>query len=168
MIRAARADDLEAVVRLEEQLFGPDAWDAAAVQAELDGIGRTFLVSEDETGNVIAYAVTSAAGEIADILRIGVAPQAQRGGLASGLLAALVDSLATTYVGLDRMLLEVSAINESAIAFYDRHGFAAIDTRRRYYRDGSDAVVMLRPLARADEAARADTTDIAGEDGAHA
>ena len=42
------------------------------------------------------------------------------------------------------MLLEVSAGNAGARAFYAAEGFVEIDRRRRYYRDGSDAVVMAR------------------------
>ena len=38
-----------------------------------------------------------------------------------------------------------SAFNAAASAFYAAEGFAPIDRRRRYYRDGSDAVVMERP-----------------------
>ena len=45
------------------------------------------------------------------------------------------------------MLLEVSAANGSAIAFYTAEGFAEIDRRRRYYRDGSDALVLRRQLS---------------------
>ena len=48
--------------------------------------------------------------------------------------------------GAERMLLEVSAANAAAVAFYDAQGFARIDVRRRYYRDGSDALVLARPL----------------------
>jgi ribosomal protein S18 acetylase RimI-like enzyme len=44
------------------------------------------------------------------------------------------------------MLLEVSAGNEPAIALYEQAGFAEIDRRRRYYRDGSDALVLAREL----------------------
>ena len=45
------------------------------------------------------------------------------------------------------MMLEVSAVNDAAIAFYLRHGFAEIARRPRYYRDGSDALVLSRPDA---------------------
>jgi [ribosomal protein S18]-alanine N-acetyltransferase len=47
------------------------------------------------------------------------------------------------------MLLEVSARNTDALAFYAAADFVEIDRRRRYYRDGSDAVVMRRSLGRA-------------------
>ena len=42
------------------------------------------------------------------------------------------------------MLLEVSARNTGALAFYGAEGFTEIARRRRYYRDGADAVVMER------------------------
>ena len=44
------------------------------------------------------------------------------------------------------MLLEVRADNRGALAFYAEHGFVEIDRRLRYYRDGTDAVVMRLPL----------------------
>ena len=44
------------------------------------------------------------------------------------------------------MLLEVSEGNEAAVAFYAAHGFTRIDVRPRYYRDGSDALVLRRTL----------------------
>ncbi len=44
--------------------------------------------------------------------------------------------------GRDRVLLEVRADNGPALAFYARAGFAEIDRRRRYYRDGTDAIVL--------------------------
>jgi ribosomal-protein-alanine N-acetyltransferase len=40
------------------------------------------------------------------------------------------------------MLLEVRADNAGALAFYLAEGFAEIDRRRRYYRDGADAIVL--------------------------
>jgi len=48
--------------------------------------------------------------------------------------------------GARRLLLEVSAENEVALRFYATAGFAEIDRRRRYYRDGSDALVLGRSL----------------------
>ena len=44
-----------------------------------------------------------------------------------------------------RMLLEVRADNTAALAFYAAEGFVEIARRRRYYRDGTDAVVLRGP-----------------------
>lgn len=142
MIRAATPADLTALAALEAELFGADAWDAASLAHELSTPGRRVTVLDD--GAVAAYAVVMVAGDVADLLRIGVLPARQRTGLARLLLADAVHAAADA--GARRMLLEVSADNEAAQALYLDFGFAEIDRRRRYYRDGSDAVVLARDL----------------------
>ena len=44
-------------------------------------------------------------------------------------------------------MLEVSSENPRAQKLYRRYGFEHIHTRRRYYRDGSDGLIMRLPLA---------------------
>jgi ribosomal-protein-alanine N-acetyltransferase len=44
------------------------------------------------------------------------------------------------------VLLEVREDNAAARAFYAAHAFTEIDRRRRYYRDGATAIVLLRDL----------------------
>ena len=63
------------------------------------------------------------------------------GSLARRLLATAVQE-----ADAGRMLLEVSADNPDALGFYAAEGFTAIGRRARYYRDGSDAVVMERAV----------------------
>jgi ribosomal-protein-alanine acetyltransferase len=143
-LRPAGAGDVAAVVELERLLFGPDAWNEAQVCEELTGERRQAWVVGDP---VAGYAVTLAAGDVVDLQRIAVHPDHQRQGLARLLLDAAV--AAATAARVDRMLLEVSAANGAALAFYAAAGFVEIDRRRRYYRDGTDAVVMRLPLAAA-------------------
>lgn len=155
-LRAATAGDVAAVVALESSLFGPDAWTEAQVREELTGERRTAWVAtgaaaDDAAGpsagipDVAGYAVTLTAGEVADLQRIGVHPAHRRQGLARLLLDAAVG--AARAGGADRMLLEVGAANTAALALYEAAGFEEIDRRRRYYRDGTDAVVMRLRLA---------------------
>jgi len=143
-IRAATDEDLAAVHALEVELFGADAWSEQTLLATL-ARGRV-LVAEDEV--LLGYVVLADAGEVADLERIGVRRDHQRAGLASALLdAALSDA------GRDRVLLEVRADNEPALAFYASAGFVEIDRRRRYYRDGTDALVLELDLRRRSPAA---------------
>lgn len=144
MIRLASEADLARVLELEAELFGSDAWDDVALRAELDGRGRRFVVADGDA--VTGYAVSRSVGDVVDLQRIGVAPLHQRGGVATGLL----DDLLGHPGDADRMMLEVSAANDAAIAFYLRRGFTRIDVRPRYYRDGSDALVLSRALVPAD------------------
>lgn len=140
MIRLATEDDLLGLAGMEGELFGVDAWDVSALREELDGPGRRFVVAE--AGDLVGYAISMTLGDVVDLQRIGVCPDRQRSGVAS----ALLDDLVAHHGGAPRMLLEVSATNESAVAFYARHGFTQINVRARYYRDGSDALVMSRAL----------------------
>ena len=144
MIRPAALADLPALVALEQELFGADAWSESLIREEIEGPGRRFVVADDLSG----YAVTMTAGDIVDLLRIGVRPEARRSGVASRLL----DELLVDTEDASRMLLEVSERNESAVAFYVAHGFTRIDVRPRYYRDGSDALVLHRTLVPAADA----------------
>jgi ribosomal-protein-alanine N-acetyltransferase len=84
--------------------------------------------------HLAGYVVIRPAGDAVDLMRIAVAPAARRRGLARALLGAVRSDV--------RLLLEVSADNTGALAFYAAEGFVEIARRRRYYRDGSDAVVM--------------------------
>jgi [ribosomal protein S18]-alanine N-acetyltransferase len=142
-VRIATAADLPAVTALEGSLFGLDAWSEASVAEELVGERRTAVVAV-AADDVVGYAVTLLADDVVDLQRIGVAPAHRRTGLAGRLLAELQERARSA--GADRMLLEVSAANTGALAFYAAAGFVEIDRRRRYYRDGSDAVVMRTTL----------------------
>lgn len=141
MIRLATEADLAAVAALEAELFGPDAWDEVALRAELDGPGRRFVVAAGD--RVIGYAVSRSIGDVVDLQRIGVSPDQQRAGVAT----VLLEDLLAHPGDADRMMLEVSAANRAALAFYLRRGFAQLALRPRYYRDGSDAMVLSRALA---------------------
>ena len=145
-LRPATVSDVPAVVTLEELLFGADAWSTPSVEAELLGAGRHGLVAVDPSGEVAGYAVTMEAGDVVDLQRIGVDPAWRRHGVARSLLDSLLETARRSVVPPERMLLEVSAANAGALAFYAAAGFTEIDRRRRYYRDGTDAVVMRLPL----------------------
>jgi ribosomal-protein-alanine N-acetyltransferase len=134
ILRPATDEDVSAVTALEVETFGADAWSTVSVRDELTGERRTAVVACDP--DVVGYAVAMAAGDVVDLQRIVVAASHRRQGLARRLLDAVSPA--------GRMLLEVGAGNSAALAFYAGEGFVEISRRRRYYRDGSDAVVMER------------------------
>jgi ribosomal-protein-alanine N-acetyltransferase len=162
VIREATLGDLPALVGLEETLFGEDAWTAEVLTEELTAphrhgwvaLGRKFdglvPISDTDPGTnpsnfVSGYAITMTVGDIADLQRIGVHPARQRHGVARALLETAM--AAAKEAGADRMLLEVGATNDGALGFYAAAGSTEIDRRPRYYKDGSDAIVMRRSLA---------------------
>lgn len=146
-VRRATEHDLADVVHLEQTCLGADAWSEGLVREGVAGLLPTvsYLVAEQD-GRVVGHAVVSAAGDVAELQRIAVAPEHRRRGVAARLLAHVVDAARRTHA--DRLLLEVRADNAGALAFYAGQGFAEIDRRKRYYADGATAVVLRRPLVR--------------------
>lgn len=146
-VRPARAGDVEAVARLEQECLGRDAWSPGLVREGIAGGLPTvvYLVAEGGAGRVEGYAVASMAGDVAELQRIAVDPGSRRGGVASALLEGVVEQAGRTEA--DRLLLEVREDNAGAQAFYASRGFTEIDRRRRYYADGATAVVLLLPLS---------------------
>jgi ribosomal-protein-alanine N-acetyltransferase len=143
-VRRATAGDVPAVAALDRELFGVDAWSADQVADELLGEHRrAWVVGEPVTG----YAVTRTVGDVTDLQRIAVHPRHRRRGLARALLDAAAEGSEPEAAAGHRMLLEVSAGNAGALAFYTAEGFVEIARRRRYYRDGSDALVLQRTVS---------------------
>jgi ribosomal-protein-alanine N-acetyltransferase len=116
-----------------------EAWDVAVMAAELSMPGVFGFVAE-VGGMILARAV---AGE-AEILTLAVHPAARRRGLARALVEAVAAH--ASRAGATRLFLEVSVANQAARALYSGAGFAQVGTRRRYYPDGSDALVLSRGL----------------------
>jgi ribosomal-protein-alanine N-acetyltransferase len=145
VLRPATPADAAVLAALEAENLGVDAWSPGLVAEGVSGDLPTvsWLVAEVD-GAVVGYAVTSTAGDIAELQRIAVTPAWRRTGLATVLLGEVARTARAA--GADRLLLEVREDNGGALAFYAARGFVEIDRRRRYYRDGATAVVMRRAL----------------------
>ncbi|ROR89699.1 ribosomal-protein-alanine N-acetyltransferase [Nocardioides aurantiacus] len=144
-VRPGRDADLAAVVDLERVCLGEDAWGEALVAPGLAGGLPTVSYAVAVTADVVVgHAVLSAVGDVAELQRIGVAPDRRRHGVAALLLADVVEQ--AEGAGAERLLLEVREDNAPALALYARHGFEELARRRRYYADGATAVVLQRGL----------------------
>lgn len=92
----------------------------------------------------LGMALVRIAADEAELLTIGVVPAARRQGIADGVLTESVASAAARRAV--RLFLEVSVANAPAMGLYHTAGFIEVGRRRRYYPDGSDALVMARAL----------------------
>ena len=147
LVRPAAIGDVPAVAALEADCLGADAWSEALVREGVGGAVPTvsYLVAE-VGGEVVGHAVTSLAGDVAELQRIAVTASRRRQGVARELLLAAVDAASRTEA--DRMLLEVRVDNRAALAFYAAQGFVEIDRRDRYYADDTAAAVLRLPLGK--------------------
>ncbi len=142
-VRHAAPGDVDAIADLELTALPIDPWSEALIEEGVGGRVPTTRYFVAEQGPLfVGYAAVSVVQDVAELQRIATAPGARRTGVASALLGAVEAHAASG--GADRLLLEVRVDNAGARAFYTAAGFAEIATRPRYYRDGTDAVVLER------------------------
>lgn len=143
VLREMRWQDIEALVRLDAELFADDAWPAATWWAELAERPRRDYVVAEVDGAIAGYGGVDHGGEVADIMSVAVASSAQGRGLGRTLLDEL-EARASGHGALG-ILLEVRADNDAARALYSRNGYEDIHVRRKYYQPGDvDAIIMRK------------------------
>jgi ribosomal-protein-alanine N-acetyltransferase len=137
--------DIPAVHELEVRLFPVDAWPLQMFVDELaQPETRRYLIAEAPDG-IVGYAGLMCIEPIADVQTIAVVPEYEGRGIGSALLTELISEGRRR--GAADVLLEVRADNPRAQQLYRRFGFEQIHVRRKYYRDGVDALIMRLELA---------------------
>jgi len=89
------------------------------------------------------FAMGRVVADEAELLTLAVAPEAQRAGLGTALLAEF--ETAATVRGARHAFLEVAEDNTAARALYDACGWRPTGRRPGYYR-GTDALILTRSL----------------------
>ncbi len=143
-LRNMTPDDITAVEVLERRLFPVDAWPMQMFFDELAQIDTRRYVVAEADGKIVAYAGLMCIEPIADVQTIAVVPEFEGRGIGSAILTELIEEARRR--GAVEVLLEVRADNPRAQALYVRFGFEQIHVRRRYYRDGTDALIMRLTL----------------------
>jgi len=126
------------IAGLQNACFPEEPWDEQSVRSLLAApFGFAMLA---DSGFALGRVV---AGE-AEILSLGVWPEARGKGLGGALLDRLIQESRAR--GAGTLLLEVAANNVPALALYHRRGFIEIGRRRAYYADGRDAILLRLTL----------------------
>lgn len=127
---------LNELEHLHALCFPHKPWSAGDF-ADLKKSGCDIVASQN---GFIVYRVTL---DEAELITIGVHPDARRGGIAATMIELMARDLVAR--GVKQVFLEVAENNHPARALYERHGFATVGRRPKYY-DGIDAILMAREL----------------------
>lgn len=127
---------LKQLENLHQQCFPHKPW-CADDFADLKKSGCDIIASQN---GFIVYRVVS---DEAEIITIGVAPDARRTGIAAAMLG--IAEADAKRRGATKMFLEVAADNTAARALYTTAGYSDIGTRPKYY-DGVDAIMMRKDI----------------------
>jgi ribosomal-protein-alanine N-acetyltransferase len=121
----------------------PQPWSETAMAALLAASGVTGLVL-DRGGDPAGLALVRAVAGEAEVLTLGVTPEARRQGAGRALLSACIE--AARRARCETLFLEVADTNAAAAALYARAGFVETGRRARYYSDGGDARLLALAL----------------------
>ena len=100
--------------------------------------------ARDQPGKLVGYTLFWHVVDELHLLNVAVAIDARRRGVGRALMEDLL-AYAREHAVM-RILLEVRAGNEPALALYESLGFERFNVREGYYADGEDAVEMSLAL----------------------
>ena len=123
---------LNNLANLHKLCFPNKPWSADDF-ADLKKSGCDVMASEH------GFVVWRVVADEAEIITIGVHPDARRGGIADAMLT-LVESDVKKRGG-KKIFLEVAENNVPARALYEHNGYVQVGVRPKYY-DGTDAILM--------------------------
>jgi len=143
-ITSATIRDLNPLRDLEQVCFPVDAWSLFDLVAVLTfpGVIRLKAVQDGKMIGFIAGDPRPSQG-FSWIATFGVFPEYRRQGIGRKLLHQCEEQLSTPSVRLS-----VRLANKNAIQLYRDEGYRTIDIWEKYYKDGSDAVLMEKSRIR--------------------
>jgi len=126
----------EEIAKLHHACFPAKPWTAAEF-ADLKKSGCDIIASQN------GFIVWRQTLDEAEIITIGVAPSARRGGIAAAMLGLVENDVKKR--GGKKIFLEVAENNHAARKLYESNGYVQIGVRPKYY-DGTDAIMMEKAL----------------------
>jgi ribosomal-protein-alanine N-acetyltransferase len=127
---------LNTIAELHQLCFPHKPWSADDF-ADLKKSGCEIIASQN---GFIVYRATL---DEAEIITIGVHPDARNTGIASAMLGIIEGVLKKS--GIKSIFLEVAENNTPARRLYESNGYTQIGIRPKYY-DGIDAIMMKKDL----------------------
>lgn len=127
---------LNNLANLHQKCFPHKPWSADDF-ADLKKSGCEIIASQN------GFIVWRAVADEAELITIGVAPDARRTGIAAAMIGIMEGELKKS--GVKSVFLEVAENNTPARKLYEQNGYVQIGVRPKYY-DGVDAIMMKKDL----------------------
>ena len=140
MLRRATLADTDVMEAIHAAAFpSADRWSRSVFALQLE-MPNVFALLHAKGGMIL---IRTAADE-AEVLTLAVMPDARKQGIGMTLLRTATTE--TAALGVRSIFLEVSVTNIAARQRYTAAGFVRAGLRRRYYSNGSDALVLRLDL----------------------
>jgi ribosomal-protein-alanine N-acetyltransferase len=115
---------------------------SADVYAQLTSNGYLAWIAErTDSSEIVGFIVVRLVPPEAEILNLGVNPKNREQGVATSLLEVVLANLQREKA--TRLYLEVRPSNTPAISFYQKHLFTLAGVRPNYYREPTEAALLM-------------------------
>ena len=132
-------DDLEEVYAIETRSY-PHPWTLNIFQGELSKPDKRIYLVARLAGKIIGYGGMMITDSEGHITNLAVDVPYRRKGIGTLLTIRLIEM--AMLKGLHWLTLEVRESNDKAQKLYEKFGFRQVGTRKNYYSDGENAVIM--------------------------
>ena len=139
--RLTSPTELDTVLAIEQACF-TNPWTRAMYLSEMENPNSSFLyVARNASREIVGFCAFWRVFDELHINNLAVAPTDRRSGIASALLAHVLNEGAR--LGARRATLEVRRSNEPALRLYWRFGFDVAGVRRNYYSHPIEDALIL-------------------------
>jgi ribosomal-protein-alanine acetyltransferase len=143
VIDRAQLADLDALVRLENEVFKPSdgLLSRRAFRYHLASKNELLVArSAKDTTQITGYILSLKHKYSTRIYSLAISPEFQRQGIAKLLITQVIENSVSN--GVYKLKLEVRVTNLTAINLYQSLGFKALSIHGSYYEDAEDAFCM--------------------------
>lgn len=126
-----------------------DFWNYNVFKQELLNKNSIYYVAKDEQNKIVGFAGILIILDEANITNIVTKKANRNQGIGSLLLEKLISE--ATQKNLSSITLEVNEHNQNAIKLYEKFGFKNLGTRKNYYNNTDNAIIMtlnIKPAKR--------------------
>jgi ribosomal-protein-alanine N-acetyltransferase len=138
-LRRMQTKDIDHVYSIETQLFA-DAWSKSSFLYEIKNKKYAFPYVLILNNMIIGYFVCWYFQKELHIGNVAIRKEMQGKGYGKFLILKIFE----LFPDYENAFLEVNVKNVIAIGLYMKFGFNIISTRKSYYRNGEDALVMVK------------------------
>ena len=134
-------DDIEAVVKIEEEAYGKHHWAKSSFYDEMNNNLAKYYCAKTADGELVAYAGTWNIIDEAHITTIAVKPEYMRKHIGEALIVKIIEDCYASKIKY--LTLEVRESNIPAISLYRKYGFKSLGTRKGYYQDNNENALIM-------------------------
>jgi len=144
-LRTYTPEDFETLYEIDHACYEPAiAYSRRELSTYLRFPGADCVLAESDA-RVVGFCLTSRQGPRGHIITIDVLKKFRRHGIGTALLAEAERRLASNAVR--EVGLETETSNDSAIAFWQKHGYRTRGVWKGYYPGGRDAFAMSKTIS---------------------